>query len=76
MYRIIEYIWNSKEDYNRKKLYECDNLEEIMTRAKSFLFLSGIASIRIEEGFYDEIGEWEALKEFDDIDIEEYEKRR
>lgn len=71
MYRIIEHIWNG-HDYNQKKLFEDDNLKEVMSRAKAVLPIT--ESIRIQEGFYDKIGDWETVKEYDDIDIENYGK--
>lgn len=69
MYRLIEHIWNG-HDYNQKKLYESDYLKKVMNKGKTTL--KKTESIRIEEGFYDVFGDWETIKEFDDIDIREY----
>ena len=71
MYRLIEHVWNGL-DYDQKKLFEDDNLKEVMERAKAVL--PRTESIRIEEGSYERIGDWETLKEFDDIDIRDYGK--
>jgi hypothetical protein len=69
MYRLIEHIWNG-HDYNQKKLYEGDDLKKVMNKGK--ITLKRTESIRIEEGLYDTFGDWETIKEFDDIDIREY----
>lgn len=69
MYRLIEHIWNG-HDYNQKKLFENNDFQKVMSKAKSIL--KRTESIRIEEGFYDGFGDWETVKEFDDIDIISY----
>ena len=69
MYRLIEHIWNG-HDYNQKKLYESDDFKQVMNKGKTTL--KKTESIRIEEGFYDALGDWQTIKEFDDIDIREY----
>ena len=49
MYRLIEHIWNG-HDYNQKKLFENNDFQKVMSKAKSIL--KRTESIRIEEGFY------------------------
>ena len=69
MYRIIEHIWNG-HDYNQKQLFENDDFKKVMNKGK--IILKRTESIRVEEGFYDAFGDWETIKEFDDIDIRNY----